>query len=487
MREFASFKKQGQALVLVAVAAVAIVAMVALAVDGGNAYSLRRDVQSASDAGALAGAWAMVAQPSGSDPQEPVLREVNRAAEANGVPDSNGIPGDAVNGHILAYYVDAAGARLDFPELHDAGKVSRPADARGVEVVSTVTATTFFARVVGVRQVRAAAPATARYEPDGGVLPIAVNEYWLGSQGHCPYAYCGEPYSFVRNPSEPPPFSTDDGGTTWYRNSCGNPDNEYTCQGPYDGYSENFGRAFAILGQDAKPNHGSNNPRSGVDIDFRFDGLANPGLWHELVSSGEWNDGAGVPSQGQMKADMAAVIESGGYAKSPLPHAVQEPPPSTPYQEAYAYCWKNPASEDNCFNYPATGRGQPYEVLPFLNGTSQPFQADAMYDGGDYVEGRYAPGQRIVIMVYNAYPGTLGGEDVAIVTGYFGAVVVGYGTDLLQCDGGIPGDWLSFAPCIKDKGKPNTVYAIADLSAPLVINPEKLLNDFLPKKITLIK
>jgi hypothetical protein len=49
--------QEGQALVQVALALIALLAFLALAVDVGNVYSRRRQMQNAADAGALAGAW----------------------------------------------------------------------------------------------------------------------------------------------------------------------------------------------------------------------------------------------------------------------------------------------------------------------------------------------------------------------------------------------------------------------------------------------
>ncbi len=488
MREFTSFKSRGQTLLLVAVAAVAIVAFVALAVDGGTAYSLRRDAQSASDAGAIAGTWAMISLPPGADPQAPVLREANKAAEANGVPDTNGTPGDVINTHILAYYVDQDGNRIDFPELHDAGGLPRPSAARGVEVVSTITQTTFFARAIGTDQVQATAPATARFKIDGGVLPIAVNEYWTGSQDQCPYANCAPPYSYVRNPVEEAPFRTDDGGLTWARNICADPYNNNTCQGPYEGYGENYGKAFAILGADAKPLGGSMNPRSGVVLNCRYDAIINTGAWHELTGDNAWaNPGQCAIADGQGGADMEAIIRAGGYDRVPLPAALNEPPTEF-YEDGWTYCWQEPYNEDNCFNWPEEDREQPYEVLQFLSGARAAQMARTMYDEGRFIDGRFAPGERIVIMVYNGYVMDTD-KDTAVLVGYFGAIIVGYGNNFdPNCEANYnptPGEWETYDDCIT--GQPNTVYAVAAPMAPLVINPEKLLDDFLPKKVVLIR
>jgi hypothetical protein len=492
MRKLSPFRHRGQAAILVALLTIAVVAFVALAVDSGVAYSLRRQAQNAADGAAIAGTYVMVDY-SGASPVADILRNVNRFAEANGIPDTNGNPGDPINNNVLAYYVDHDGNRLQLGgvdwELHSGPDVI-PNNARGIEAVTAISQTTFFARTIGVNEVAASATATARYQPDGGVLPVAVNEYWAGSQGHCPYDNCEEPFSFVRDPAELAPFDTTDGGATWFRNDCPDPYNENTCQGPYAGYGENYARGFAILGQDAKPNHGSDNPRSGVELDYRYDCLIDNCTWHALIDNEVWMHNVKPISQGGGKQAMEEVIRAGGYNKVPIPRSVHEPPPD--YLDGWSYCWDTP-SPDNCFNYPESDRSEPYDVVMFLNGTSASYLAAVMWDEENYIDGRFAPGERIVIMVYNGWNAESWGgdhkEDSAVIVGYFGAVIVGYGSDYDRNCSGTPGDWTSYAPCVKRQGNsvPNTAYGIAGAGGDLTIDPSKLLNEFLPKEITLIR
>lgn len=501
MHEFVRFRSRGQTVVLVALAVVAIVAFVALAIDGGNAYGIRRDAQSAADGAAIAGTWVIVDY-SGESPRTDVLRRINTYAQANGVADTDGDPTNAVNNNILAWYVHFDGSYVmmkdangnDVPwEIH-AGLDEIPAGAKGVEVQTSITKTTFFARAIGVDTVGAKARATAVTTPDGGILPIAVNEYWAGSQGKCPYAHCEEPYSFVRDPSEPEPFYTTNGGATWNRRFCANPYNDYTCQGAYGGYGENFGKAFALLGGDAKPNYGSMDPRSFVHLDYRYDAItAEGGDWHYLVANDQWVHN--VKPAGK-KDEMAAVIRAGGYSKVPIPIAVHEPPPT--YRiDGWGYCWALPKNRDNCFNYPELGMSAPYGVVQSLSGTDAAKMAKEMYDNGQYVEGRFAPGQHIVIMVYNGFASEQWGkggvnnekEDAAVIVGYFGAVIAGYGNDFdKNCEKNYhptPGDWTTYVPCIS--GNEQTVYGLASGDAPLTIDPTPLIENFLPKMIYLIK
>ncbi len=519
MHERRSARARGQTLIVMAISAVAVVALVALAVDGGNAYTARRNAQNAADAAALAGTW-VLADYEGTDPAGDILARMNLIAEQGGVLDTNGTPADTVNDNLLAYYVDAGGTHVSCDgvnwELHSCSGSTPPEAAHGIEAVAAISRTTFFARAIGVNQVAAQAHATARFEPASGMLPIAVNEYWLGSQGHCPYANCGEPNSFVRNPEDevgdplPPPFSPQ--GSGWIRNNCSTPYTEGTCQGPYpDVTDSNFGRAFAILGDDAKPNYGSNDPRSGVELNYRFDALVEDGYWHSLESCAitgtnpcVWQDNVSPYPPGQGAHVMEAMIKSGGYREQ-LPEVLIEPP--IDYLEEWGYCWG--AAPDDCFNAPAQGRSQPYDVLQFLKGAQASAMAGAMYDEGHYVQGRYTPGQRIAVLVYNSAPGAQWGPngktaDTAPIVGYIGVVIVGYGTNMssyphCNCPRGEAG--LScFQGCIHHSGHGGpTVYGLVPLCykkdaagnclvpGGIHTDPAFLLEEFVPKQIELIR
>jgi len=416
------------------------------------------------------------------------VRQVNIYAQANGVPDTNADADDWINDNIQSYFVDISGNRVS-PEMHNTTMI--PASARGVEVVTTITRTTFFARAIGVNQIAASALATAVYEPDGGVLPIAVNEYWAGSQGKCPYAHCGEPYSFVRNPdpSVPPPFTkVSDSPEEWKRNSCSeypaccDSDNNNVCQGAYQGYGENYGRAFAILGQDATPNYGSSDPRSFVHLDYRYDAVDEDGYWHILLNNDTWAEPQVPQTWGpeKRKDEMSNIFLEGGYRKVPLPGAMLEPPPERILE--WGFCWAG--AHPGCFNLPSDVNHSPYCAVSFLPGADAAKEAKAMYQSG-----RYPPGTRVVIMVYNGASADQWGadkkNDVAMVVGYFGAIVVGYGNNFDHPCNGTAGNWQSFQSCIS--GNENTAYGVVGPKGDLRLSPQSLIDQFLPKKITLIK
>ena len=110
----------GQVIVVLAVAMVGLLVAVGLAVDGGTAYLERRRAQNAADAAAREGArqlytWQVrgaYAEENPTTGETALLSAVCAAAEANGIPDTDGTPGNEVNDNITVYYVDGVGDRL---------------------------------------------------------------------------------------------------------------------------------------------------------------------------------------------------------------------------------------------------------------------------------------------------------------------------------------------------------------------------------------
>jgi hypothetical protein len=142
-----SFNK-GQSLLLVALLMLVFLGLLAIAIDGGNAYAMRRAAQTAADAGALAGAREICIDP----PGDPYSRAWEYSVGRN----------HATNADVTV----------------DNGEVT---------VVAQITFRTFFAAILGRPQVTASAVATAGcFSPSGGtgVLPIAWScRYPVGGVG----------------------------------------------------------------------------------------------------------------------------------------------------------------------------------------------------------------------------------------------------------------------------------------------------------------
>lgn len=178
-------QEKGQAVVIVALTLVGLIGFLALVLDGGAAFAARRQMQNAADSAAIAGARELEA---GNRNELDILSEIQAYAEANHVPDSNGIPNDGINDNVTAYFISGVSKlRMPVPCELDAeiecvpigswGYV--PPNAGGVEVIARTSFDAYFAAVVGRDRLGAAASAKvlAQGPPAGamvGLFPVAV-------------------------------------------------------------------------------------------------------------------------------------------------------------------------------------------------------------------------------------------------------------------------------------------------------------------------
>lgn len=188
---------RGQMIVIVAFALTALIAMAGLVIDGGMAWSNRRQVQNAADAASLAGTrvlgldlkWRAVNAGNPSAPPAPfpnpdaaVCDAINNALAYN-TNSAQSIPAiDCFTGSDDATYVkfDASGDNLIF-----AGRVGEgvPSDAQGVRVRGTGQSDTFLMAVIGISTIDVGADATALAgpgEPPLGLLMPFVAQNPLG-------------------------------------------------------------------------------------------------------------------------------------------------------------------------------------------------------------------------------------------------------------------------------------------------------------------
>ena len=132
------FNEEGQALVLIAFAAVALFAFAAIAIDGGRSFSEKRHAQNAADTSALAGALAYT-------------RGENVTTKAQERATSNGYNNNGTSNTVTITTVPIAIGG-------DCGNVA------GQEITVTIVSTinTTFARVIGRNQLTSAVTATSR-------------------------------------------------------------------------------------------------------------------------------------------------------------------------------------------------------------------------------------------------------------------------------------------------------------------------------------
>lgn len=122
--------QRGQALIIIALAAIGLFAIVGLAVDGSAKFSDRRHAQNAADTAALAGAYAKI----DGDPQWKLLA-LDRAL-------GNGYDNDLVSNNVTVHACDETGSNCG----------PYAGEENIVKVVIVSRNNTYFARVVGINQ-----------------------------------------------------------------------------------------------------------------------------------------------------------------------------------------------------------------------------------------------------------------------------------------------------------------------------------------------
>jgi len=186
-------KQSGQALVIIAGALVALMALVALAVDGSNAFAQRRIAQNAVDGAVMAGQSQMAqlfashryetpAGPkvwpiTGAEDRTIMLASIVKTLEANGADTVDVQHG----GTFQAFYLNHDGTRYGVvgagkPVPFADGDGSGSAGVQGIWVESTVHHETYFARIIGVNQVGSDANSTGKIEGIQGVSDIKSND-----------------------------------------------------------------------------------------------------------------------------------------------------------------------------------------------------------------------------------------------------------------------------------------------------------------------
>lgn len=172
------FHQKGQALILIALAAIGLFAFAALAIDGSRVYSEKRHAQNAADTAAMAGALAYT-----------------RAAEEDKEDDVeiNLIITDAAQSRATSNGYDNNGASNDVTVLaSDVPSNECPNNTAGKDITVTILfhVDTTFTRVIGRNQVTNAVTATSRAcdfyygPPFGGNIIVSLGKDGIGFDAH---------------------------------------------------------------------------------------------------------------------------------------------------------------------------------------------------------------------------------------------------------------------------------------------------------------
>src|SRR6266498_5372627 len=139
------FAERGQALILIAFAAIGLFAIVGLAIDGSAKYSDRRHAQNAADAAALAGSLALTSE-------DPAVSAA-WVSYARDRADDNGYFGDLLHNQVWVYKCNTAKTDLSREAVwNDFGIDCGPYETKEnyVQVVIKSQVNTYFARVIGI-------------------------------------------------------------------------------------------------------------------------------------------------------------------------------------------------------------------------------------------------------------------------------------------------------------------------------------------------
>lgn len=154
-------REQGQSIIIIAGAMVVLVALLALVVDAGNAYVQRRQVQNAIDSGAQAGALALAQTKTNGA----ISAAVTTYVRANGLDPSRVrayyVVQDASGNNIVVRTntIDAYGLSNTPPQTISVG--GAPLPVIGVQVEGDKLFPTYFAGVIGFRQMQTGGGAAA--------------------------------------------------------------------------------------------------------------------------------------------------------------------------------------------------------------------------------------------------------------------------------------------------------------------------------------
>jgi Flp pilus assembly protein TadG len=179
--------EEGQSIILVALAILGLVAFLGLAVDGGNIYLQRRNVQNAADGAAIAGAVALALNTDGSLTEEQLCAKVREYSSTRNLSDEG----------LLEVYYTPRLSRVTcqpVPAWPPVGTEGASNTASGVSVRVGRQFSSYVSQIVGQPRFTVRADAAAQFGAPAsmlGVQPIAVYEEWLES--HVPQGSRNDP------------------------------------------------------------------------------------------------------------------------------------------------------------------------------------------------------------------------------------------------------------------------------------------------------
>jgi hypothetical protein len=225
--------EKGQALVIIALAAVGLFAFTALAIDGSRVFSDRRHAQNAADTAALAAALAKIRTPD-YPPNAPDAPDIAAVDAGLHRAETNGYTNDADSTVEVRFCDEVLSLGLTPPcEGLPASADTPKEQSEYIQVVIRLATNTTFARIIGRQQVPSIVTAIARAKP-GTDEPFMNNMALAAMSLHAPDAITGSGN-----------FSLDINGSGLFDNS------DHSCAFSTDGAAGTYSvdTTFDVVGQ----------------------------------------------------------------------------------------------------------------------------------------------------------------------------------------------------------------------------------------------
>jgi Flp pilus assembly protein TadG len=485
--------RKGITLVWMALMLAVLLMLAGMAIDIAYMYYVKNQLQVAADAAALAGAAELSGDPNDKN-QSPARSEAVNFANKNSAAGSAVVLADGGAGNntlsdtndITVGHWDGAMYTADTIPVNAVEVRARRTSGSPGGQVGVFIGQIF--SLIGADWSAMSAAASAIAAPgSSNLLPVVVNEYWEGDNplgggpcgnpaspdpGRIPYGiYHVYPDSFVRPPCTTPgasncilptngnvaafpPFSCTGSSVTVLDNGpLTSPCSGTDCTGRPTSTS---GRVFAIIGGNARGNAPAFNIFGLLDLDDRIGISTTGGQWYNVVGDNFIAQSPNKPAI-TLKSVATAYIDSEIYPNT-IPTSVVElfqPMPNYP----------------NLMN-PYTS-SQPYASTSYFTGQGATGQVvnDNFYDSGNYSGGKYAPGNKIIVAVYDGVVGDTGTQARTTIVGFTTITIFGYGNRLTSSLG--------------VSGPQNTLYGyVANINDSLKQNPRDLPDfEIIPKLV----
>lgn len=219
---------RGQAILIIALLLVVLIALMALVIDGGNAYAQRRRAQNAVDSSVLAGAQELTKVIVPGVTHQEIWAQIEDYAVLNG------LDAEPVADYVDAWFIDDAGEEVLKVNPGSAALVSREVEVAGetreisgVKVEGALPFDTFFARIVGFDELTVHADAKAWVLcgacSGSNLFPVAVSTDTFDITGEWPLSvtvdYTMTHQLWLKDSPDDPAYPGNFGWVNWYPNS----------------------------------------------------------------------------------------------------------------------------------------------------------------------------------------------------------------------------------------------------------------------------